>query len=517
MAVTTFRLERENARSYAAAARVVAVAVCMVIPIVTAHFLIGQSLRLDEAQSLWQTSRSVPQIFSVVAGDVHVPLYHLLLHAWRLYVGSGIAASRLLSLLFFVLSIPIFYLLGALVYDARTALFATLLFAFSPFMNWYANEIRMYTLLVFFTIANQYFFVRLFKDTANGSRAATGRVWAGYALTAVLGAFTHYFFLLNLLIQAIFYGSYRTLFPTGAFKRFVLVAALVVGMLAPWVWYVVHVGAIGFEMPSLTRPTTIDFFSALTQFFFGFQDNATNAAVLSLWPLSVLLGVLAIKRRRWLTPETMYFIFTVALSFIVTFGVSLLVTPVFESRYLIFTIPTVYLLISSMFFAYVPWLSWLARTSIFALMFVALAVEIVNPMTSVKENYADAVAYLNAHATAQDAILLSAPFTIYPVQYYYHGPATVSTLPMWNQYAHGPIPSFSEQQLPAEVASLTVDDQNVYLLLSYNQGYEQNIKEYFDSHYERLYAYTFSHDLSLYVYRLRYNTDKSAVATNFKQ
>lgn len=52
--------------------------------------------------------------------------------------------------------------------------------------------------------------------------------------------------------------------------------------------------------------------------------------------------------------------------------------------------------------------------------------------------------------------------------------------------------------------------QNVYLLLSYDQGYEKNIKDYFDSHFQQISSQQFSHDLNLYVYRLRYDTTNTA-------
>src|SRR6185369_6215357 len=86
---------------------------------VSLSFFLGASLRLDEAQSLWQVSRSVSGIFTIVAGDVHVPLYHVLLHYWLLLFGDTIGAARLLSLTFFVLSIPAFYLLGKRAYSPR--------------------------------------------------------------------------------------------------------------------------------------------------------------------------------------------------------------------------------------------------------------------------------------------------------------------------------------------------------------------------------------------------------------
>jgi mannosyltransferase len=64
---------------------------------------------------------------------------------------------------------------------ARLDLFAALLFAVSPFMNWYGSEIRMYTLFTFLAIANQYFFMRLLL------RKESDHVWIGYAVTALFG------------------------------------------------------------------------------------------------------------------------------------------------------------------------------------------------------------------------------------------------------------------------------------------------------------------------------------------
>src|SRR4051812_19815178 len=89
----------------------------MLIPLgLSVFFFASQSLRLDEAQSLWQTSRGFTDILKLVAGDVHVPLYHELLHVWRLYFGDTITAARLLSLIFYLASIPALYLLGKLAY-----------------------------------------------------------------------------------------------------------------------------------------------------------------------------------------------------------------------------------------------------------------------------------------------------------------------------------------------------------------------------------------------------------------
>jgi uncharacterized membrane protein len=479
----------------------------MAIPLFLSYFFfMGQSLRLDEAQSLWQTSRSFGDIFSTVAGDVHVPLYHLILRVWRLYVGNSVVFARLLSLVFYVASIPALYVLGKFAYNRRVALFAAFLLAVSPFMNWYGNEIRMYTLFTFFVIVNQYFFLRIFKD-----EEPSDHVWAGYIITALLGVFSHYFFFLNLLAEAVFFLLQYKRFPSGSFRRLIFSGVVVVGAFAPWAWYVLRLGTAGFQEPVLALPSSVDLFNAFAQFLFGFQNDNINTIFLSLWPIVVILGIVSLRRTRKVRDETGYFLMTLLLSFAVAFLGSFVIAPVFVSRYLIFTIPSFYLLCASLFQNYSPRVAMFTQWTMTALMVATLGIEILNPTTPVKENYEQAVAYLNAHTTAQDSILLSAPFTVYPVQYYYTGDASITTLPVWNQYTHGAIPAFNASQLQQEVETATAGDQNAYLLLSYNQGYELAIKNYFDSHFQMIYSQNFSSDLNLYIYRLRYDTSSSSM------
>ena len=479
----------------------------MCIPIVlSVAFFMGQSLRLDESQSLWQTSRTVADILAIVAGDVHVPLYHILLHFWLVCFGNSVSIARSMSLLLYVVSIPALYLVGRRAYSRTIGLFAAFLFAISPFMNWYGNEIRMYTLFTLFVILNQYFFIRLFQE-----KVTNDRIWVGYILTAVLGTFSHYFFFLVLAGQMVFYFMRQDLFPRGSLWRFAFTASFVVLAFVPWGWYVYHIGQAGFQEPNLPAPTTVNLFSTFSQFMFGFQNDNVNTFFLSLWPVTVILGLLTLRRSNRMLPETEYFLTTILVSFAIAFFGSFVLAPVFVSRYLIFTVPSLYLVLASLLNGYSRTLANVGRLALAGVMVGMLWVEVVSPTTPVKENYAQASDYLTAHTSPQDIVILSAPFTIYPVQYYYRGPAAIETLPVWDQYAYGPIPAFSKDTLPAQVTQLTHDNQNVYVLLSYDQGYEHEIKDYFDTHYQRIYQQNFSSDLTLYVYRLRYDTTLSEV------
>ncbi len=467
-------------------------------------FFLPQSLRLDEAQTLWQSSRSAGQILTLIAQDVHVPLYFELLHFWR-YFGDTVVMERLFSMFFYLASIPAIYFLGRLAYSRSVGLFAATLLALSPFMNWYGNEIRMYTLFIFLTILNQYCFIKIWKTDNE-------HAWAWYVITALLGAFTHYFFLIVLLAQGLFFFLNKKLFSPHAFRRFFLTALLLVVCFAPWVYNVLHQGELGNSVPTLPIPTTVDLFNTFSQFIFGFQSDNLNTVFLSLWPITLLLAFFALRKSGKLTPESQYFLLTFVLGIGLAFAVSFML-PLFVSRYLIFTVPSLFLLLTSFISLYPPRAAHITRTTLITLMFVMLAVEIWSPTTPVKEDYRDAANYLTQNASAQDVVLISSPFTIYPVEYYYRGEAPLQTLPSWDHYAYGPIPAFNEADLPAEVASTTADAQDAWLLFSYDQGYQKNILSYFQSHYQELQKITYSSGMTLYEYQLRYDTPLSNLAT----
>ncbi|MDE2041267.1 MAG: glycosyltransferase family 39 protein, partial [Patescibacteria group bacterium] len=252
-------------------------------------FFAGQSLRLDEAQSLWQTSRSPLAMFQVVAQDVHVPLYHLMLHYWQVYLGNGVATARVLSLIFFVMMIPAIYVLGARAYSPPVGLFAAILTAASPFLNWYGNEIRMYSLFAFVTTVNQYYFLSLFAGSRRPDNTVKRSVWLMYGFSLIIGLCTHYFFSFNAAAQALFYFTHKGRFPRRALRNFIIIGCITLAIFTPWILFVINQGSAANTQPLLAKPTTIDLFNTFSQFMFGFQSDHINTILISLWPLLVLL------------------------------------------------------------------------------------------------------------------------------------------------------------------------------------------------------------------------------------
>jgi mannosyltransferase len=464
---------------------------------ISAFVFSKQSLRLDEAQSLWQTSHSPTRILSIIAQDVHVPFYHFILHYWQVFLGNTVQAGRILSLIFFIVSIPAMYFLGKRVLNQSAGIFAAVLLGISPFMNWYGNEIRMYSLFTLFGILNQYFFIGIYKKQGRDS-------WFGYFVVSLLGLFTHYFFLFILLVQVIFYFMYRGLFPHKTLRKFILIAAIFGLIFCPWLLYVHSLGTANLEAPVLSAPTSVNVFNTLSEFLFGFQNDHLNTILVSLWPLTVLLGFLALRENKKVSPDIIYLLMSILIPIAAAFIVSITVRPLFVSRYLIITIPPLYLFIGWIFSTYPKPLSRMLKVVLIFAMLAGLTVEAISSTNPIRENYREATEYLQKNASPQDIIALSAPFTVYPVEYYYRGSTEIQTLPIWNRIDG--IPAFSDSELPKDVNILKGQHEKIWVLLSYDQGYEKKIKDYFDNNYQRIETKNFSLGLNLYVYRFRYDT-----------
>lgn len=129
----------------------------------------------------------------------------------------------------------------------------------------------------------------------------------------------------------------------------------------------------------------------------------------------------------------------------------------------------------------------------------------ISANTTVREDYRSVGSYLAQDAAAQDIVAVSAPFTIYPIEYSYNGNAKLVTIPEWNRYTQGAIPQFSESALKAQVEKYRNTYQRIFVVLSYDQGYQEKIRSYFDNNYELLSQREFPYNISVRIYKLRYS------------
>jgi hypothetical protein len=108
---------------------------------------------IDEGIAVGIASHPLADIPHALVQDGSPPLYYLLLHVWMGVAGTGEAATRSLSLLFALLAIPVSWWAGCAAFDRRTGALAAAGAAGCPFLTYYAQETRMYSLVVVLSLA----------------------------------------------------------------------------------------------------------------------------------------------------------------------------------------------------------------------------------------------------------------------------------------------------------------------------------------------------------------------------
>lgn len=477
--------------------------------------LYSQSIRLDESQSIWISSKPITSILKIVSQDVHVPLYSILLHFWIQLFGNDIVFARSLSLIFFILTIPCLYLMTKESSSKRVALLTVVLFSVSPFILWYTSEARMYTLFTFITSINHLFFLRFYKSKGEKSKLPL-------IITTVLGFYTHYFFIFLIITQFLFLllrlwieslgdkeyeqkSLMRLLWNrSDIITKYIFIVSIALIFFTPWVTYVVSQGSISNTKPLIPPPTSYNVIVTFINFIFGFQSQTIQSILVSLWPLSIILLFLVFTQKRKLVTDSLeYFFLATFLPIILVFFASY-IRPLFLSRYLILVTPTLFFILAWIMLSYSKKVTTYIVTFFLVTMLALMYYQTASAKTPVKEDYKGVTQVLETQATPFDIIGVSAPFTVYPIEYNYHGHSRIVTVPFWDRYATGAIPSYSDEELKKQIDGYKKTYDRIFLVLSYDQGYESKIKKYLDTHLELLKTQTFSPGLQLRVYKLRY-------------
>jgi len=157
-----------------------------------------RGLWLDESITVKQASQSLVGVVQTIAEGVHPPLFHILVHLWMTVFGQSEIAVRSFSVLVGVAAIPVAYWAGTRLYDRRTGLIAMGAAALSPYLIWYSQEARMYSMLFLAGLLSTAFLALAVRDDRAGA-------WWGFFLWTMVGVFTHYFFAFLIIGQVAFY------------------------------------------------------------------------------------------------------------------------------------------------------------------------------------------------------------------------------------------------------------------------------------------------------------------------
>jgi mannosyltransferase len=134
----------------------------VVVSAVLRTLSLGDSLWMDEGLSIGLASQPLFDIPGDLRQDGNPPLYYMMLSVWMDVFGDGPGETQGLSVAIALLAIPIGLWAGWTLFGRRAGLIGASLGALNPFLTTYAQETRMYSLMVVLSLALTALFLHVY-------------------------------------------------------------------------------------------------------------------------------------------------------------------------------------------------------------------------------------------------------------------------------------------------------------------------------------------------------------------
>jgi len=440
------------------------------------------------------------------------PFYFLMLRGWIALVGRSAFAMRYLSTLWGVVGLALLYPLGRRLLGGEAARWSVILAAFSPYLVWYAQEVKMYTWVPALVLAALYAVDRL-------CRRGRWAWWIVVFVTTLLAVYSHILAALLLPVEGVWF-LLRRRWRSG--ERTALWLAGVASLILLAIFYR---PLISWQLP------------------LAFQQRETGYASRTLWEMiqilfggwstgitgwgqpwlavgmatAALIGVIGLVVRRHVR-RLIALLVWLAGPLIAVWFVSLR-GPIFTDRYLIWSAPAFYFLVGVGFDqthqtlarlgdAEATWRSMVKYLLPVALLLGVLVADGVNlyqqVVRPIKPQFREATRHLYARRAPDALLLFQIPYNHIVVDYY--APATLDP---WEKapYTNWRNDDGSYQVQAGDVADqmweLTAGYEEVWLIYSEATMWDERelVKAWLETHGDLMEEQHF-HLVNLYHFRL---------------
>ncbi len=389
-------------------------------------FKLAQSpVWLDEAHAIWIAGKNFPDMIQYInIYEVHPHFYYTFLHFWMKLTGSGIFLLRLPSALMGVTAIYIVFLLARELSGTKVALTAALLVSFSNFEILYAQEVRMYSVLLLSTVLICYNFVMALK---------TGKWYyhAFFILSSLMGIYNDYRTILLVAICNLFFLFFFKSFKAHLKK--ILVVDFLIGLLSvPLIPVFLHQSspAGGGTTMRLFLPE-VSFALVMKTIFSLFGGFILPVSNLTIIIFSLILLAIIIAGTFYHYRETGKFALFLPMIFVLSFVIVILYS-IFRARIysinnMMFLSPVFMILLSQSLFEvkkkFAP-LFFIIIIAFFGINATCNNLWFNNPRYN-KQDFRSVVNYIKPQIKPEDKIALIPEYQNFAFHYYFKGNNTI--------------------------------------------------------------------------------------------
>ncbi len=188
-----------------------------------AHNYLTRGFWGDEAWTSMISRLPYTQMLKTTAADFHPPGYYTLIGLVYKFLPPTEVNTRLVSIVFFFLTIFMVYKLASYVKGRLFGVLSALVVALNPIFFTYAFEARNYTMFAFAATGSMFFLIELSKKFTRW-RAI------GFTLFTLLGIYTHYYMFFILCAE----GLYLLLFDRGILWKMIGLYIIDAILYLPW-------------------------------------------------------------------------------------------------------------------------------------------------------------------------------------------------------------------------------------------------------------------------------------------
>ena len=358
----------------------------------------NSSMYLDEAYSLYYTQQDFAGLSSIFAREANPPLYYIMLFGWVHTFGASVLTGRLLSLLF---STVLLIVAGGWLnkrFGLLSSVIFCLLYISNPTVIDMSMEMRTFALTALLVFLSTVHFVAFYEK----KKTLTFLLFAGFSLVAL---YSH----LNAVFPIGLLGILLLFTPTKSIYKFGFFALLALGTL-PLLYFLSDA-----KLSSTSSWMAVPGWKAIKIEFFTLGSTWLYTI---LFLLAAIASSLIVKLKKPEYKFTWIVFITLAMgSWFASFMVSQSI-PVFQAKYLYFTLPFFIILVAIA----VHYLSQKISPRLKGIVVIAFAATFANGIFSwpVKsEDWKGVVDYISATKTEDHLVMVAPGYMYRPFGYYY--------------------------------------------------------------------------------------------------
>jgi uncharacterized membrane protein len=279
--------EAPEARTSVSHRQIIIVSILLAYAALRFWGLTSSCLWIDEIFSVHAAEHAWGEMFWFVAQDlIHPPLFYALLKLWIGLGGESLWWLRFFSVFFALLTVvPFLQLCREVKLKLPETAVALGMLAANGALIKYAQEVRMYSLLLFLSVVSIWLFGRFYFRGKN--------IWV-LTLVNVLLVYTHYFGWLVVFCEVVSI----LIFQRIKIRHVVTMTAIALASYVPWVWALWKAAAagsnVGQNISWIERPSLLEILNFLCKLVEPFYYQQTSADPASLYYISIpLLAVIA--------------------------------------------------------------------------------------------------------------------------------------------------------------------------------------------------------------------------------